>query len=346
KIKKDNFLQKVKLEIKEKVKIDQNGNLHFYIKDLKNIFSERSKTTSSQYSGLFQFYKNKGKVKAVINGLTPGYGKLFGRFLPLFDEEITIQLQSWNAEIQDGNLWVENVDASIFNANLHPPILNYEIKNSRSQNNLPPENQIPINEIEVTWDEDLKELILVYSKTKERIITFDFGFEHPENRSPMFQLLNGFSLPHATYRYFLKLVNGLFVDEKPNGINGFRRVVIDDHLVLQRQFQEVPHLFFPKKEKNETSSSYFLKIQKWKKDNNIPQFIFLKPIPNSEETKSKLGRGFFKPQLIDLNSPIAIVLLQKVLAKFSGRFKIEEMLPNGKELISDSISELAVQWRI
>ncbi|MFK8006421.1 MAG: lantibiotic dehydratase, partial [Saprospiraceae bacterium] len=46
KIKKDNFLQKVKLEIKEKVKIDQNGNLHFYIKDLKNIFSERSKTTS------------------------------------------------------------------------------------------------------------------------------------------------------------------------------------------------------------------------------------------------------------------------------------------------------------
>ena len=335
----------IKSRLKEFVKIDEAGSLIFYIKDLENISPKRSINPTLCYSGLFQFYKKEGKMNAVINGLTPGFGKLFGRFLPLFNEEITIQLQKWNSEIQGENLWVENVDASIFNANLHPSLLNYEIKNVASQNNLSPGNQISIKDMEVTWDEDLKEPILVFSKTKKRISIFDFGFEHPENRSPMFQLLNGFCLPHATYRFFLELVNELFFDEKPNEIKSLKKIVIDEHLVLQRSFQEVSIFFFPKKEKNESNSSYFLKIQKWKSNNSFPQYIFVKPIQDSENSNANLNKDFFKPQVIDLHSPIAIVLLQKVLEKHTGRIRVEEMLPNEEEMIGDSIAEFVVQWK-
>ncbi len=342
--KKAKELSFLKSIIKEIGGINKAGDLVFQLKNLENIFPEKSIKSTSCYSGLFQVYKNEGKTKAILNGLTPGFGKLFGRFLPLFKEEITIQLQKWNNEMQGENLWVENVDASVFNANLHPPFLSCEIKNAGGQNRLPLENQIPINEIEVTWEEGLKKPILVFSKTKERISIFDFGFEHPENRSPMFQLLNGFCLPYVAYRFFLAIVNELFFEEKPNGINVFRRVVIDGHLILQRKHQEVPHSFFPKKEKNEQSSSYFLKIQKWKSENHFQQYIFIKLIQDSENSNENLNKDFFKPQLIDLESPIAIVLLQKVLEKYLGRFRIEEMLPNKEEMMGESVAEIAIQW--
>ena len=335
----------IKSNLKALGEINEEGNLNFYLKDLENVFPIRPINSANSYSGLFQFFKKEGKMNAVLNGLTPGFGKLFGRFLPLFEEDITIHLQKWNAGNQNENLWIENVDASVFNANLHPPLLNFEIKNAGSQNNLPIENQISINDIEVSWDKDLKEPILVFSKTKKRITIFDFGFEHPDNRSPMFQLLNGFSLPHATYRYFLELVNELFFEEKPNGIKGFKKILIDDHLILQRQFQEVPHSFFPKKEKSETNSSYFLKIQKWKNEHKFSQFIFIKPIHDAENLSLSVNKDFFKPQLIDLNSPITIVLLQKVLEKYLGRIRLEEMLPNEEEMLGDSVAEFAVQWK-
>ena len=336
----------IKSRLKEFGEIDEEGNLVFYLKDLESFFPKRPISFTTCYSGLFQFYKKGGKLIAVINGLTPGYGKLFGRFLPLFSEEITIQLQKWNAEIQDESMWVENVDASIFNANLHPSLLNLEIKNATSENNLFSENLVPINEIEVIWDDDLKEPILVFSKTKKRISIFDFGFEHPENRSPMFQLLNGFSLPHATYRFFLEWVNELFCVEKPNGIKVFRRVVIDDHLILQRKSQEVPHSFFPQKEKSESNSSYFLKMQKWKSVHHFSQYIFIRPLQDLENSNKNLKKDFFKPQLIDLNSPLAIVLLQKVLEKHLGRIRLEEMLPKEEEMMGDSVAEFGVQWGV
>ena len=161
----------------------------------------------------------------------------------------------------------------------------------------------------------------------------------------MFQLLNGFGIPHATYRYFTKLVNEVFFDEKPNEINSFRRIVIDDHLVLQRQYSEVLNSFFPKKEKGESSSTYFLKIQKWKMENKIPQFIFIQSMQDADNSTSNLSRDFFKPQFIDLNSPIAIVLLQKVLERHSGEIRMVEMLPNGDKMIGESVAEFAIQWK-
>ncbi|MFK7772635.1 MAG: lantibiotic dehydratase [Saprospiraceae bacterium] len=339
------ILNSIKSRLKENFEIDQNGDLNFSIKALEYIFPKRQRNSKNSYSGLFQFYKNEEKTKAVINGLTPGYGKLFGRFSPLFDKEITIQLQKWNSKIQNENLWVENVDASIFNANLHPPLLSCEIKNVSSQNNLPLENQIPIKDIEVIWEEDLEEPILIFAKTKMQISIFDFGFEHPENRSPMFQLLNGFSLPHATYRFFLKLVNEVFEEQKPNEFKGCRKVSIDNHLVLQRRSLEVTHSSFPQKEKNESNSSFFLRIQKWKSAHHFSQYIFLKPILDSDNSNSSRNKDFYKPQLFDLHSPVAIVLLQKILEKHLGKFWIEEILPNEEGMVGDSVSEFVVQWR-
>lgn len=318
---------------------DEEGNINF---STKNIFGDplEDKLTA-QYCGLFQFFNDKDSLNAVVTGLTSGYGKLYGRFLKLFNQEITQKIRKWNAEENYG--LVENVDASIFNANFHPPLIAFEIRSSNSQNNLRRKNQIPINQLEVKWDENLEQPILVHRGNKKRIQVLDFGIEHPENRSPMYQLLNGFSPSFSTYKPFLKLVNDTYKNE--NEIKYLRRVTIDNHLILQRRSQIAPTTFFPKKEKNETASKFFFKIQKWKKKYSLPQYIFIKPVFQTGLSDLDQNRDFYKPQFIDLQSPIAIELLQKILNKSKGKIKIEEMLPNEQGMVGNSVAEFGVQWK-
>lgn len=337
---KSNELKRIIEKIKQEGK---DGSLKFFTKDFPN--PAQNNKNLPQYCGLFHFFNNEQSLNAMISGLTTGYGKFFGRFLPLFSKEITIELQEWNAKTEEHFCLVENVDGSVFNANLHPPLLNYEVNTANSQNNLPKESQISINEIFVEWDENLDQPILINSNNKKQVVIVDFGFEHPENRAPMYQLLNGFSRRQSSYKLFLEIVNNLFEPEQDNEITNLKKITLDNHLVLQRKAQVVPTTFFPKKEKNETDSIFFYKIQKWRKNHNFPRYIFIRPIPPNDFSDQKQNKDFYKPHFIDLESPIAIILLHKIISNCKGKIKIEEMFPDHEEMIGGSVSEFGVQWK-
>lgn len=322
------------------------NDLNFSSEDLQKFFKKTSNRPDQSYSGLFQFYKSGDQWKAIINGLTPGYGKLFGRFLPLFDKEITRELQNWNEDLQGEKMWLENIDTSYFNANFHPPLLKNEIQSPNGLQKLKKDFQISISDIEVQWDEKQQSPILIFSKNKEEISIFDFGFEHPSNRSPLFQLLNGYSLPKATFRIFVNFVNEIFAIKDKNEIISFPRISIDNRLILQRKRQQLPKSFFPKKEKQEAEATYFLRIQQWKKDRNLPRFIFVKPIFNPNDKVEDFNRDFYKPQFIDLNSPLAIKLLQRIVEKHQGAINLEEMLPQPSQVgYSNKVREEVIQWK-
>ncbi len=349
----DSKKREQKEDIKNKLKEigkSQSEKIDFFTEDLQSIFSSISKTsTDTQYSGLFQFYVNDKHLGAVLNGVTPGFGKLFGRFLPLFEKDVTIELQNWNKDLKGNQDWVENTDASFFNANLHPSFLEKEIESPNGQNQSSKENTIQIHQLEVAWSEIKQRPILQNEKSKNEITTFDFGFEHPSNRSPMFQLLNGFSLTHGTYHSFLELLNtdSKVVNEKEK-FTFFPRVVIDDRLVLQRKHWEVTASFFPKKEKQNSDFDFYYKIQKWKEEKNWRQVFFIKIIPTPDLDKENLNKDFFKPQFIDLDSPLAIVLLQNVLQVENAKLRIEEALPHAGHFLDSNgrnVSEWAVQWK-
>ena len=88
----------------------------------------------------------------VFNGSFPGFGKMFSRFLHIFDSSVTNDLRQWNQQLNRDELLLENHDASYFNANLHPPLLPYEIWMPNGNNTLPPDKQIPITDIEVRFN--------------------------------------------------------------------------------------------------------------------------------------------------------------------------------------------------
>ncbi|MEM6966981.1 MAG: lantibiotic dehydratase, partial [Bacteroidota bacterium] len=236
------------------------------------------------YGGLFQFFGTENNVKAVLNGLTLGYGKLFGRFLGLLDESITKEIQYQNRTPSNEQYWIENKDASYFNANLHPPLFDLEIRAANTQNQLPPPQQIPVRQLLVKWDEQLNEPVLVHALDKKRCVIFDMGLEHPHNRSALFRLLNGFSFPKAALRTMNNTVNKYFSIHLKNGIKICPRIVIDEHLILQRKSFEIPESLIPYRGKKETSASYFYTIQKWKATHDFPRFVFFQPIAKQNST--------------------------------------------------------------
>lgn len=310
----------------------------------KEIHKERKDdATSTSYGGLFQFYSEGGKTKAVLNGLATGYGKLFGRFLDLFDSTVTGEINQWNKEFSNEQYWIENKDASFFNANIHPPLLDLEIKSSNTQNQVSKFQQISISHLRVKWDEDLDQPLLYHFSDNKRCLIFDLGFEHPSNRSPLYQLLNGFSVLKSTPNVVISIVNKYFQQNLENGIKCFPRIVIDDHLILQRQFFEIPRSLIPIREKNETKASYFYKIQKWKAQYNFPRFVFFQPIFIEDE--SNFSRDFYKPQILDFSSSFSVAIFLKSMDKHQGKTKIIEVLPkisSGNE--NTFVREEVIQW--
>ena len=324
-------------------KMLSEGTLHFSLDEIRKKIPPR-KVPTYKYSGLFQFYKEEGKTKAVINGLSPGYGKLFGRFLHMFPDDVTKDLQEWNRPVNGAYFVAENKDASYYNVNLHPPLVDYEIKMNNSQNQLPSQNQIPVSEIVIRRSDSGRGFSLYSSKTQKFIDITDLGFENPKARSPMFQLINGFRLTHGTYRIFLKMVNKIYVQENEEGVRFYPRVVIDDHLVLQRKAQVMDVSFFPKIIKNESRAAFFFQIQKFKNFHNLPQYVFVQPIRDFSNPESFLKQDFYKPQFIDLHAPISIEILKSIIQKHQGKIKIEEMLPMPEVLETDYVREDVVEW--
>ena len=325
-------------------KMSSEGTLHFSLDEIRKKIPPR-KVPTYKYSGLFQFYKEDEKTKAVINGLSPGYGKLYGRFLHMFPEEITKDLQEWNKPVNEGYIIAENKDASYYNVNLHPPLVEYEIKMHHSQNQLSSQYQIPVSEMVIRRGDSGRDFYLYSSKTQKHIDITDLGFENPKARSPMFQLINGFRETHGTYRIFLKMVNEIYVQENEEGIRFYPRVVIDEHLILQRSAQVMDVSFFPKINKNDHAADFFYQIQKFKQLHNLPQYVFVQPIRDFSNPENILKQDFYKPQFIDLHAPISIEILKSIIQKHQGKIKIEEMLPMPNQLDSKYVREDVIEWK-
>ena len=143
---------------------------------------------------------------------------MFGRFLSLFPSEIASSIRSRNERLQDKALWVENTDNTFFNANLHPPLLKYEITLPASQNQLARKERLALEDMLVILDDKKQNLQLEHRETQQKISMFDFGFEATDNRSPLFQFLAAFSLAGVEHRSFNNLVNDNFQQTDDKGV--------------------------------------------------------------------------------------------------------------------------------
>lgn len=337
----------------------------------KDLGIEAGANEDNNFFGSFiQFFQNEGNkgkdhFMAVANGTFSGYGKMLSRFMHIFDDEVTEELRRWNVGLKaEDEIYVEDCDASYFNANLHPPLMPFEIWMPGGHNSLPSDKQLPITDFEITYEEGKKELHLIHKPSSKRAYVFDLGFQGQMGRSQLFQLLEKFT--GAAY-YFTQPVTSVATtvyrkQNKPEETEEGKpvilkspRVVLENKVILQRKTWLFPVELVPEREPNETDASYFNRVATWRHENDLPSevFVFINPdrmgggnVPH--EKMKRLTRDDYKPQYINFDNPVLVLLFEKMMVKVPQTVKIQEMRPGSAELLQVDdkryVTEFMVQW--
>ncbi|MFN0216786.1 MAG: lantibiotic dehydratase [Saprospiraceae bacterium] len=279
---------------------------------------------------LLQVFKENGEYKAVVNALYPGGGKLFARWLPLFPESVSTQLEAWQN--------IENKTVASFpwqgwsNANFQPVVssVSVAVPDGRMPNSKGG-RVISIGDLAVCKN---KQGIpqLIEKQSNEPIMFNDLGLEAPVTRPPVMQILWHLGVPVVSSEALLP--EG-YVSEIKDGIRHSNRLTFQS-LVIARE--------------------------SWV----LPQEVWEKLFSNGEIRAEKIGLGvaqlkefgvtrrFFgqfvgdreKPQFYDMESPISMLLFEKNLRGGKGNLRLTEMIPSPEQWLGDRVGEFVVEFQV
>jgi hypothetical protein len=227
-----------------------------------------------------------------------GYGKYFSRFLHLLPEVVTETLKEHNQSLSAHRI-AEICGDAHFNANLHPPLLDWEISYPTGESG-PTENRIVTADLAVRRDQhDQHRLALWEVSSGRRIVPVDLGFLNPRMRPPLFQLLSRFTpacnisirIPDSVERQFQITSTGSTVrptkaEPSIEKVIYRPRVILDEGIVIARRRWQIPSAFCPRKVTSMRQSEYFLQLQKWRRILKIPDEVFVRvqPVPAFNHT--------------------------------------------------------------
>lgn len=302
-----------------------------------------------------------GDPSFVLHGAsyTAGYGKYFSRFLYMLPDDVQEDVRRANAALTE-ELLAEICGDAQFNANLHPPLLRWEISYPTGESGAT-EDQLRSSEILVQADaEDPQNLSLVHGPTGRRVIPVDLGFLNPRMRPPLYQLLSRFTPPvmyappipdspepprtppakldadavavepaaDAVVAQDADTVEDADTvksppppadtvagdggadtvagdggadtvappaeaqakaEEKPPVINYRPRITFGGSVVLARRRWIVPAALFPQRRQDESGADFFLRVNRWREENGIPETVYLRMMPLPDARPAKAG---------------------------------------------------------
>ncbi|MCC6864524.1 MAG: lantibiotic dehydratase [Ignavibacteria bacterium] len=356
--------EKINVWLEKLIDVSSNGynaNTHSfmlkneYLQKVNEILNLNRKFKNTSSRCVFLQYIDGVESKIVINNYTIGFGKWFSRFLHLFESSVTEEILHDNF-INNEYIQAEYNGASYFNPNLHPPLLNYEIRSPGSQHRLNLENQIQVSNIYVKYMIDQDRVILIDKQTNKEIYIYDLGFEAQSSKSELFKLLSIFS---NSEMIFLPLITSKISNSykravlNEKGIIEYPEITLDSDIILQRKVWYIPVDYF---ETKLSDVDFFININLMRKRIGIPKEVFVrfysKSIYNKiKKTKNNIknSRASHKPQYINFDNPLLVELLHKLVLKYKEGVFIEEMRPNSDEILNivkeKHISELIIQWK-
>ncbi len=288
----------------------------------------------TSYAAFVQPFRERpgAPLMATLNTVAPGFGKMYGRFLEILPPEVEEALNEANREVAGDAMLVENSDASFFNANVHPPLLQYAVAAPGSRSAYPPERQVPVAALAVGLDESGAPQ-LVHAPTGARVFVLDLGFQVHAGRSKLYRLLDRFTL--AQYASSASLLKALNTRLDP-GREAFwvrPRVVFEGSWVLQRRAWMVPGSEIPRRLPRETDAAYFVRMDEWRSARGIPAEVFVSAFSKEHldlddaRVMAGLRREDLKPQYVSFRSPFVVLLLERLVARAGVRVAFEEMLP-------------------
>lgn len=293
-----------------------------------------------------------------------GYGKYFSRFLYMFPNDVTETVFKGN-DASTEEYVAEICDDAHFNANLHPPLVKWEISYPTGSSGAA-ENQLASADLFVARDPDNAEsLCLLHGTSGKKVYPLDLGFLNPRMRPPLYQLLSrfmpvsGFSIHIPTTTERPPAGNPQTPQPNPDelGILYRPRIIFNNNLILSRRHWRIPSAHFPQRQAQEPDQAYFLRVNRWRRVNKLPHEVFMRiqprptqqqpspPDPDGEADNAakpkrkpappkQLSRDLHKPQYIDFRNPLLVNLFGHAVNNLD-RFvvNLEERLPGQDDLI-------------
>lgn len=307
--------------------------LHFNYADLAHLAVPGNPLPRGMF---IQFFEEDGQLSGVVNGVFAGMGRASGRFMHLFPDEVTVLMQQRNVAMHGDCILMELTDSSYFNANIHPPLLPFELNIPGGHNNLPPDRRIAVKDINVAFD---GELHLVHAPSGKRILPYDMCLQSVQNRSRLYQLLARFSPFRGTgLQAFCNVVQDAFAEEAD--IVSLPRIVYEGRLVLRRHAWHIRTVNIPDSTDFTTDADFFRALYQWRNMHRIPAQVFLYLQPRRREGKTGDDH---KPQYIHFDSPLLLSLWSRLMTKAGEHIYLEEVLPD-MESAGRPVNECLVQW--
>lgn len=317
--------------------------------ELSKRFRKIHKPVNKSNTAFVQLHVKDEVLNGVVNIIAPGHGKYLSRFLHLFKDEVTAELSSCNKIIFKDELVAENCDSSIFNANIHPQLTEFEIEVPNCVNKVEPVNRIDISKVLVKLHHSNRELEFVYDNQKLNIL--DLGFQAIVSRSKLYQTLSMLS----NNRYFnLKVVSNIFNEyygervklvSNNDPIYRYPRIRFLDNLIIQRKNWIISSEFLIGLINAKDENNIFFSVNYIKSKLKLPDEIFIRVFidsPINDVTDN------YKPQYINFLSPLLVKLFYKIVKGASSNIQIEEIYPlmdhaikiNGEPFVTETI----IQW--
>ncbi len=275
-------------------------------------------------------------VKFVINHwLIYGYGRFFGRFLHLFDPKVTEELVNFNNLESEGAINCESSDAALFNANLHPPLMQKQLAIPGAYTFYPAEDLIDINKLTLSYDKEHGRIVL--KKDNAVVNVFDMGFQTLAGRSSLYTFLYNFTKKMPGPGVLCTLFDTLYYK---NGLNKkivgdevfFPRISIDDFLVIQRMHWRFYSQDLPVLNDQQSFFEKFKVLEDWRVKYGLPSKFFVRhTLDKDDDNPEKKVSEDRKPAFIDFDNFLLVNVFIKMLTGVGIYIIIEEALPGNDE---------------
>ena len=298
------------------------------------------------------------RLRGVVNGLATGMGRGSGRFLHLFELEIPAAFREWNQTLHDESaLAAELADASYSNANLHPPLLPWQLVLPGGHATHPAAQQLSTGDLTVRYCAQRQRLGLWHEPSGRPVFPHDVGLQALTSRSELYQFLTHFTEVGPTSLAPLLQAVGRYCrarfpqqTEPQPGIFRYPRIEAGAGIVLQRRRWYVPPAAVPVRGSAEGEGRYLLRLAEWRQQLELPAevFYYLRPTGEVPATAAPAGADDYKPQYLHFENPLLVRLFAKQLAKAGSLLLVEEMYPDTGTLRQQGqyhVRESLVEWR-
>ena len=303
------------------------GELSLTTNDWKE---EEQNRSMSAYACLVMPFQENGIDHWYVDTMLEPNGRLVGRFLPLFPAEIQTQWRDFHTQQAGDMLWVENRDASYFNANVSAPLLSVRIE-VPSQEAPEAGTTISITDLMIAPSETGEALKFTYQNKPVKIL--NLSSEAVSNRSGLFQFLTHFTPGISTKQPLLHFINQQYSPTK-DGVIFYPKVDFEKQLILQRRTWYFPIDTLPYKTTNAAALEYWQLLLRWKAAHQLPDHLYYTLHAQEVGATTTSSRTHHKPQFFDFYNSLAIDVFHREIKKVTRYLKVEEMLPGIENLIT------------